>query len=332
METNVPLVVYDGQTLAGMHLPPTQFCVEGLLPHGLSILGGPSKYGKSWIVLDLCVHVAKGEPLWNLPVHQGDALYLALEDGIARVRERLLTVTEEVPPGLYFAVRASTIAEGLCDQIREQVALHPSISLVVVDTFQIVRGNKNTDVSYAGDYEDVRALKQLADELNIALLLVHHLRKRGDNDPVNKLTGSTGISGAADAIFVFDKSDRMQNSATLICTGRDIEARQLTLTFEKENCTWQVTEDSLEQPTSLMPDELQALIDYMRERGSYSGGNQELANLLGTRIGKTIHPKGLKQMMNKWRYSLSEVGVTFWDHQSSNRRLVDISYAPSDDS
>ena len=81
------LAVIDGETLMDMKLPPTRFCVHSLLPHGLAVLGGASKIGKSWFVLDLCVRVAKGEPLWNLPTHQGTTLYLCLEDTPRRIKE-----------------------------------------------------------------------------------------------------------------------------------------------------------------------------------------------------------------------------------------------------
>ena len=50
------LAVIDGETLMDMKLPPTKFCVDTLLPQGLCILGGASKIGKSWWVLDLCVY------------------------------------------------------------------------------------------------------------------------------------------------------------------------------------------------------------------------------------------------------------------------------------
>lgn len=47
-------------------------------------------------------------------------------------------------------------------------------------------------------------LKRIADNHGITILLVHHLRKQGDRDPVNRLSGTTGISGAVDAVFVLD--------------------------------------------------------------------------------------------------------------------------------
>ena len=61
--------------------------------------------------------------------------------------------------------------------------------------------------------------------MKISLLLVHHLRKQGDSDPLNKLSGTTGISGAMDAVFILDVSKRHARGATLFCTGRDIESR-----------------------------------------------------------------------------------------------------------
>ena len=66
------LTVIDGETLMDKRLPPTKFCVDTLLPQGLCILGGSPKVGKSWLVLDLCVHVAQGTPLWGLDVTRGD--------------------------------------------------------------------------------------------------------------------------------------------------------------------------------------------------------------------------------------------------------------------
>lgn len=60
----------------------------------------------------------------------------------------------------------------------------------------------------------------------------------GDGDPLNKISGTTGISGAMDAIFVLDKSKRNADTATLVCTGRDIEYREMEMKLSKENCVW----------------------------------------------------------------------------------------------
>ena len=113
METNSKtLSVIDAHELMERYLPPPKFCVDTLLPHGLSILGGAPKVGKSWLVLDLCVHVAKGEPIWNLPTQQSAVLYLCLEDSEKRVQQRLLTITDDVPEErLFLATRCGKLTD-----------------------------------------------------------------------------------------------------------------------------------------------------------------------------------------------------------------------------
>jgi RecA-family ATPase len=40
---------------------PIEFVVDGLLAQGLYILAGAPKVGKSWLALDMCLSIAKGE-------------------------------------------------------------------------------------------------------------------------------------------------------------------------------------------------------------------------------------------------------------------------------
>lgn len=320
------LTVIDGETLMDMRLEPTKFCVESLLPQGISMLGGAPKIGKSWMVLDLCIRIAKGEPIWNLPTRKGTTLYLCLEDPLRRVQERLNTITDDVPPNAFFAVAAGTLADGLCEQIRDFVNEHPDTVFVAIDTFQIVR-NGTVDTSYANDYEEVRQMKNLADELNISLLLVHHLRKQGDSDPLNKLSGTTGISGAMDAIFVLDKSKRNASGATLICTGRDTKYREMELQLIEDTCVWELKSDSLENPKMILPDEMLMLIEFMKKTVSFKGSNTDFTEQFNLYSGKSVSVKGFKQMMNRWRYSLEEHGVRFENRRSNGLRLLDISYS-----
>ena len=109
------LNVIDGETLMDTRLPKRSFCVETLLPEGISMLGGAPKVGKSWMVLPFALQVAKGEPLWNLPTKQGTVLYLALEDSLSRLQDRLNRLTDEAPASLFFATATGTIGDELND-------------------------------------------------------------------------------------------------------------------------------------------------------------------------------------------------------------------------
>ena len=324
------LTVIDGETLMDTRLPRRSFCIETLLPEGISMLGGAPKVGKSWMVLLLALQVAKGEPLWNLPTKQGTVLYLALEDSLSRLQDRVNRLTGEAPASIHFATTAGTIGDELCMQISKFKLENPDTVLVIIDTFQIVRNNR-IDTSYANDYEEVRELKALADDLKISLLLVHHLRKQGDSYPLNKLSGTTGISGALDAVFILDRSKRNANCATLFCTGRDIESREIEIQLKKENCEWELKSDSLEEPTLSQPEEITLLIEMMKQLQSFDGGNTELTEKFNSFSGKNISAKALKQIMNKWRYTLEENGVFFNSGRSNGKRYIKTWYLPSAD-
>lgn len=83
----------------------------------------------------------------------------------------------------------------------------------------------------------------------------------------NKLSGSTGIAGAVDAIYVLEKNERTENGATLYASGRDIRNRKMKLEMESTTCTWQLMSDSLVTPETSLPDELAALVDFVKKGG-----------------------------------------------------------------
>ena len=230
------LQVIDGETLMDLRLEPTRFCVDTLLPQGVCFLGGASKIGKSWMVLDWCVRIAKGEPVWGLPTQKGTTLYLCLEDTLRRVQDRLNRITEEVPGNAYFSAQAETMAGGLLEEIRRFVGQHPDTVLVVVDTFAVVRA-LGGDQTYGSDYQEVRQLKALADELKITLLMVHHVRMLGTATPSTGSPAPRALWGAADTVLILERSRRSADCATFYATGRDTEYREMELRFHRETCS-----------------------------------------------------------------------------------------------
>ena len=131
----------------------------------LYCLGCAPKIGKSWLVLDWCIRIAKGEPIWDMDTTQGTTLYLCLEDTLQRVQHRVYCMSEEATPNAYFATAAGTLADNLEKQISSFLRSHPD-TVLVVDTFQMVRGNVN-DPSYGSDYQDMRRLNQFAAKINV---------------------------------------------------------------------------------------------------------------------------------------------------------------------
>ena len=190
-KTNIhPLNTIDGETLMSLPMEPLNFVVDSLISQGLHILAGAPKVGKSWLALWLATTIAKGEPVWNLQTKQGTTLYLCLEDSTRRIQNRLFSITDEVPSNVRFCTESSILEKGLEQQLTQFLKEYPDTVLIIIDTLQKVRGVKN-DNAYANDYRDLSLLKRIADQHGTAILLIHHLRKEGDEDVFNRISGTT---------------------------------------------------------------------------------------------------------------------------------------------
>lgn len=165
-----------------------------------------------------------------------------MEDSERRLKSRLekLLNGRPAPPGFDFATMAPTLSTGLIDVLEGYITQHPNTALIVIDTLQKIRDVGGGKDIYGKDYSDVGALKRFADAHNIALVLIHHLRKAGDDgDPFARISGTNGISGAADTMLVLAKERRSDAAATLSITGRDVEMQDLVLKFNKSTCLWE---------------------------------------------------------------------------------------------
>ena len=310
----------DGETLMTTPLPPIRFTIGGLLPQGLHILAGAPKVGKSWLALWLCLCVAKGETVWEFPSVRGDVLYLCLEDSYSRIQNRLLDITDDAPPNLFFTTMSEKLRGGLEQQIERFLAEHPGTALIVIDTLQRIRSIANDVNPYASDYRDLGILKELADRHRIAILLIHHLRKMNDDDPMNMISGTTGISGATDSNFVLRKDKRGGSTATLYCTGRDIEYRELTLEFDTETHIWKLLSDSVTTEPQPQDKLIIFLSEFLSERKSFTGTATELAEALEQWSGEPLVPAALTKRLIRCRDELAAYRITLETHRTRDRR------------
>ena len=74
------LKIINADNLLYTTLAENEFIVDEILPVGLHLFCGAPKVGKSWLMLDLCIKVSKGEEIWNLKTNKCDVLYLALDN------------------------------------------------------------------------------------------------------------------------------------------------------------------------------------------------------------------------------------------------------------
>ena len=320
-----PLTYLDGETLISTVLPPIRFVVDKLLSQGLHILAGAPKVGKSWLALWLCLCVAKGEPVWNFSTRRGGVLYLCLEDSYSRIQNRLLDITDDAPANLCFATMSEKLHSGLVEQIEGFLGAHPDTVLVVIDTLQRIRAAGNESNPYASDYRDIGVLKALADQHRLAVLLIHHLRKMNDDDPMNMISGTTGLSGATDSNLVLKKGKRSGNAATLYCTGRDIEYQELVLEFDQDAHVWKLVSsgESTEEQDKI----LVSLSAFLAERREFTSTATELAEALEPYCREKMRPNVLMKYLLRRQEELSRMGIALQSRRTRDRRELALTRA-----
>ena len=221
--------------------PPKAAIIDGLLYAGTYLFVGAPKIGKSFFMAQLSYHIATGASLWSYSVHQGEVLYLALEDDYGRIQKRLYKMFGTNDTGhLHFATQSRTLYGGLNDQLDEFIRSHPDTKLIIVDTLQKVREVGGDKYNYANDYEIVARLKAFSDKHNLCLLVVHHTRKMESEDSFDMISGTNGLLGAADGAFIMQKKKRTESTATMSVVGRDQQDQELSLEFDHEHCLWRL--------------------------------------------------------------------------------------------
>jgi RecA-family ATPase len=98
--------------------------------------------------------------------------------------------------------------------------------VVIIDTFQKMMGISDLN-DYSQSVNGMSALKDIEDSLSIAVIVIHHNRKGGDNDGdhMESALGSTGINATADTTLTMHRK-RGSAEASLSVTGRDVDGWQ----------------------------------------------------------------------------------------------------------
>lgn len=196
-------------------MPPLEYLVDRHIPKaGLAFLYGKPGSGKSFLALDIALHVAWGMPDWHgdeiRAAHKGRVLYIAGEGSTgtpARVKAwehgRFLPIGREAR--LTFLLQAVNFLAA--DKIRELIdALkssgHEAFDLIIVDT--VSRAVAGADENAAKDLSlFVENCNLLQRTFRSSVLAIHHPDKQGKG-----MRGSGATEGGADAILRLERSSR----------------------------------------------------------------------------------------------------------------------------
>ncbi len=219
--------------LQGITVPPLEYIIDELMVPGCYLLAGAPKSRKSFVALHMAIAIASGGVVFSrfkVPQRHG-VLYLDLEMSQNSVYRRVRTMidkSEQWPANLHFMFNDVWTFRGLeaGAHLDNWLDAHPDVRVVIIDVLAQWKEpvDPRTPV-YTADYDALKFIQRIATRRNIAIIVVHHTNKsklsKGDN-PFDKISGSTGIQGAVDAMWLLMRDPENPMSTTLQMTDRNI--------------------------------------------------------------------------------------------------------------
>lgn len=272
-----------------MEVEPIKWVIPDFLPQGLTILAGNPKLGKSWLAQEISFSVATGGlALGKFPTTQGSVLHLALEDPVGRFKERMKSIQRGVPcPNTgFFTNQWEIMSRGGLEGLQQWISEVENPSLIIIDTLQRFRGeDTNTGNVYANDYKDMATIQRLTIENNIGIVVVHHLNKNLHTDPMSRISGSQGISGAADLVWLFDRKNRDAMDASLRSMSRDLPDAKYNLMCGTSGAGWLCSNYEVDEDRSSTASRI---LDTLKEHETCSYTCSEIADKIG-RTRSTVY-------------------------------------------
>jgi hypothetical protein len=207
------------------------YIVRDLIAAGSAVLHyGDSNSGKTFFMLDLCLHIAAGRPWRDHRVQPGLVVYVAAEGGHG-IRNRLAAYRQAAPwtKGASFAVLPQNV--DLLDPLADTGPLIEVIraaeetagqktAAIVLDTLArvMVGGNENDSRDMSGFIANVDRIRA---ETGAAVLIVHHAGK----DATKGARGHSSLRAAVDTEILVEGLDGTRTAT--VCKQRDMPSGQV---------------------------------------------------------------------------------------------------------
>jgi hypothetical protein len=183
-----------------------RWLVESLWSHqAVGFVAGAPKLGKTWLALDLALSVATGTPCLDTyaVAEPGEVLVYLAEDPPAMVRQRLAGLCRHRGLALetvaVHVITAASLRLDLDDDRRrlEAVVQRLAPRLLVLDP--LVRLHRR-DENHSGDVAELLSfLRALQRAHELAVVVVHHMRKGGAGRGGQALRGSSDLHAWTDS-------------------------------------------------------------------------------------------------------------------------------------
>lgn len=270
---------FNATEVYSMEIKPTEWLINELLPRGLTIFGGKSKLGKSFLMLNMAMNLAQNEWMFSdesstgFRGRHGAILYLSLEDNIGRIQKRMRVIDpdpNELLSNLDFRFEWDKLNSGgltaIENWIKEKKSEKKRPKLVIIDVLAKV-WNKSTKTSggnlYAEEYSIYGPLSKLANDYKVSIIVITHTTKgKVSIDPFDEILGGSGMQGPADNLMLLSRTK--EGKIQLSIRGKDTEEKHLLFDVSNEGANWYCLGESYEVQKT---DQRQSIYEFLSVTG-----------------------------------------------------------------
>lgn len=318
----------DVSELQDKTLPPMKWLIDDLLPvGGVVMLSAKPKMGKSFLAIQLALSVASGGEFLGFQARKNEVLYIDLETSQRSMKNRISMMTDDAPRGLYLMTpqevfEFGNIGNGFESQVDFFLESHKGVKLVIVDTYGLIQGSRTAAQNiYRQEYAEISHLNSWARKKGFTLVLIHHQNKQDDYaNPVQGISGSTGITGGLQAYYILSKRDYTDKTTKLTVGGKEIMERDIFIQpSSDENRTWEEVEPE-DRPSRRKTVATSPITKAIRELCVNTDEIEITPKELADRTG--MKPRDVGYWLNQYENELAELqGIAFMRRHSHGGRI-----------
>lgn len=202
------------------------------VPKGkLTLVMGDPEAGKSWLTLCLAAAVSQGGQMFQDAIPKGKVLLLSAEDGLADTIRPRLDMLGADPFNVICVPDTFELAEEGIERLRVAIGEVRPL-LVIIDPIIAYAGQKMDTYRANHVRELMKRLKDLAEEFQVAMVMVIHMRKERNGNAMLGVQGSMDFIAASRSVLMVGREDgQEQEERTMAHAKCSVAKRGTSLSY-----------------------------------------------------------------------------------------------------
>lgn len=255
---------------------PVRLC-DPWATEGVNIVAGRPKLGKTTLMRQKLASAAAGGQFLDSEFHQAvSCAFLCLEEGqaLARMKFKMAGFPDEALASIEIFFEWDRGDLGV-KMLEAYIVEKPHVRYVCIDSlsrFRVVPDVRTP--AFQADYEAISLLQEMCKRHpGVCVDVVHHTRKAKSEDPIDDISGTYGLTAAADSYMVM----RHHGDGAMMHVGGRLWTREESqYLLKRDNGRWAMLGANLG-----LSDEQMQTLDFVKKCGDLGTSGTALAQQLG---------------------------------------------------